>query len=175
MPRLANYEEHRTKTRATVGIEVTEGWWELNAAVDAGGSAEADYIEWNSVTSAYAVSTYSETLYAVHPTEEYAADDWVEARWNPYPSRWEIRSGSAIRKASWIEFNLDQALGLTDASKTATVDNYSDGRNPGATVTVWNMNESGGNYVFEGGVNDIGYALYHPRDDRYYIIQMECP
>lgn len=84
---------------------------------------------------------------------------------------------SGAIKARWIRFQIDNVSGLTatDASVSATVAMYSDGPDPGASVTVYNLpSNNTGNYVFAGDDDDYGYAMYRPEDDRYYIWQMEC-
>jgi len=76
--------------------------------------------------------------------------------------------------ARFIRFALPSALADTDASKAScTVDDYWDGANPGATVTVYNPNASS-NYIFSGDSGAKGIAVYDDDDDKYWIIQMEC-
>ena len=83
-------------------------------------------------------------------------------------------------KAGWIKFTITSSdLATTDASKSGqTVDSYGgsqqDVQNPGTTVTIYNMAASS-NYLFEGVVGHKGMALYNAADDKYNIVQMECP
>lgn len=78
-------------------------------------------------------------------------------------------------KAALIEFTLPSALATTDASKAGcTVDNYIQGPNPGATVTVYNKTASS-NYIFSGASGHKGWAAYDDRADKYRILQIECP
>jgi len=73
-----------------------------------------------------------------------------------------------------IDFELDEALATTDANKTASVDAYYDGGDPGSTVEVYNRAAST-NYIFEGDSGDKGIALWDDVRGNYRIVQMECP
>lgn len=73
------------------------------------------------------------------------------------------------------QFYLDAALATTDASKSATVDRCNVASYVGDTITVYNHDESGGDYIFEGDSGDYGTAYYDQNNEKWYIIQMECP
>lgn len=87
-----------------------------------------------------------------------------------------VHPGSGIgAKAKWIYFTLPSALAVTDASKAScTVTLFCQGSDPGATVTVWNMPAST-NYIFSGASGNKGAAFYDDINDKYRIIQLECP
>jgi hypothetical protein len=79
-------------------------------------------------------------------------------------------------QARWVEFELDAALAITDESQEdCNVNNFWGGTNPGATVTVFNLNKSGGDFTFFGDAGDIGLAVYDEIDNVYRIVQLECP
>jgi len=85
-----------------------------------------------------------------------------------------------FHKAKHIEFTLGAAaLTTADASSAgATVDNFFDGINPDPgndKITVYNKLASGAVYIFEGDSGDKGVAVYDDQEDKYRIIQMECP
>ena len=97
----------------------------------------------------------------------------VYAWFNFESERWYVNLPSG--KAKWIRFSLDGALLTTDASQASCqVEDFWQGSTPGATVTVWNMTASA-NYVFEGDAGDMGLATLDDIDDKYRIVQMECP
>jgi hypothetical protein len=80
-----------------------------------------------------------------------------------------------ICKARWISFTLTASLATTDASKSSTtVSDYWQGTNPGSTVTVYNQPASS-NYIFSGASGAKGLACLDDIDDKYRIVQMECP
>jgi hypothetical protein len=74
----------------------------------------------------------------------------------------------------FIRFALSGALAATDASKTATVDDYWGGADPGATVTVYNLPASSG-YVFSGASGNKGLATWDDRNSKWWIVQLQCP
>jgi len=78
-------------------------------------------------------------------------------------------------KARFVMFTLPSALVVTDASKAScTVGGYWDGPSPGSTITVYNIPAST-NYIFFGASGNTGLASYDPTNDKYWIIQVECP
>ncbi len=88
-----------------------------------------------------------------------------------------MRIGTGAKtKAQFINFTLSGTLALTDANKAScTVNSYwGGGDDPGATVTVYNAAGSS-NYIFAAGTGKHGIASYDPANDKYWIIQMECP
>jgi hypothetical protein len=88
--------------------------------------------------------------------------------------RWYL--AAVLPKARWIRFALSAALSATEASKSASVQHYWQGDDPGANVTVYNLpTHAAGTYVFHGDAGDIGYAAWDERDGKYWIVQMECP
>lgn len=84
----------------------------------------------------------------------------------------------AIGKAPIVtpicQFYLNAALATTDASKGATVTNCNIDTYEGDTITVYNHPASS-NYIFEGDSGDYGTAWYDQNNDKWWIVQMECP
>lgn len=79
--------------------------------------------------------------------------------------------------ATNIEFTLTATLALTDAdtdTDDATVTNYWGGADPGSAVKLYNKSIST-NYMFEGVTGAEGIAVYDDLEDKYRIIQLECP
>lgn len=82
---------------------------------------------------------------------------------------------SAVKKAAWVRFRLVNTLTVTDVSQSVcVVDDFWGGRNPGTTVTVYNLPASV-NHVFSGATGAKGLATYDDIDDKYWIVQMQCP
>ncbi len=80
-----------------------------------------------------------------------------------------------FNKARFINFELTAAL--TVASAAADVDDFWDGINPDPDdegITVYNRVASTG-WIFEGDSGDKGIAVYDDQEDKYRIIQIECP
>jgi hypothetical protein len=78
-------------------------------------------------------------------------------------------------QAGFVRFTLPGALATTDASKAScTVDGYWGGGDPGTTITVYNLPASA-NYIFSGASGNKGLASYDVANDKYWIIQMQCP
>lgn len=76
--------------------------------------------------------------------------------------------------AKFVRFTLPSALAKTDASKAAcTVDDYWGGATPGATITAYNLPASA-NYIFSGASGNKGLAAFDERNNKYWIIQLEC-
>lgn len=102
-----------------------------------------------------------------YPEGSYIWVFWLNGRW------WIV--GPTRHQARWIRFVANGAYATTDASATVDGVTYYDGYEPASPVTtVYNLAISS-NYLFEGDDNDVGYALYDPDSDKYYIWQMECP
>lgn len=106
-----------------------------------------------------------------------------------YPSggariRWQ-ESGTGTGKKALVhlgtaplvmcEFSLSAALAVTDASKGATISHATIDGYDTESITVHNHDTSGSNDLFEGDSGDKGTAYYNGVDDKWYIIQMECP
>ena len=92
------------------------------------------------------------------------------------PDRVLVDHRPHYRKANWIRFELPSG-GLTTAM--ASVANCDvlhawDGFSPGDSVTVYNVEISQG-YLFQGDAGNVGLAFYDPNEDRYHMMQMECP
>ncbi|MEQ8788884.1 MAG: hypothetical protein RIC55_21410 [Pirellulaceae bacterium] len=92
------------------------------------------------------------------------------------PDRVLVDHRPHYRKANWIRFELPSG-GLT--TSMASIANCSvvhawDGFSPGETVTVYNI-ELAEDWLFEGDAGDVGLAFYDPNEDRYHMMQMECP
>ena len=86
-----------------------------------------------------------------------------------------LGDGRGNPKAQWIYFTLPGALATTDASKAScTVNDFWQGSDPGSTVTVYNAPAST-NYIFSGASGNKGMACYDDIEDKYRIVQMECP
>lgn len=84
--------------------------------------------------------------------------------------------GGTATKAKYINFTLSSALTTAQASKTGCTVNFywGGGTNPGATVTVWNQPASS-NYIFASGNGKRGLASYDAANDKYWILNTECP
>ena len=74
-------------------------------------------------------------------------------------------------------FTLTAALSTADASKGATItQQFGRGRaHKDTTITVKNLQRSGGSYVFSGVSGAAGYAFWDPATSQWCIFQMECP
>jgi hypothetical protein len=88
-----------------------------------------------------------------------------------------IRLGCKRHQARWIEFVVNAAGGFSTTDASVAVDGitYHDGREPQTPVTTVYNTRASSDYKFEGDDDDRGEALYAPEEDKYYIIQMECP
>lgn len=75
--------------------------------------------------------------------------------------------------ARFIEFAVSGTFAKTNASISASVIQYWNGPNPGGTVTVYNLTDSTGNYVFSGPNSGRGYAVYNEIENKYYIFTMK--
>jgi hypothetical protein len=98
------------------------------------------------------------------------------ARFMPDSGRWEITAMQ--QPARWIRFSLTETLHYTDLTGTAAVLEYWDGYDPdpdGAHLDVRNCAVSGNRYLFAGAAGGIGLACYNPEQDRYHVVQLECP
>jgi hypothetical protein len=72
--------------------------------------------------------------------------------------------------AKWVAITLTAALARTTATATgATVTGYWDGPSPGATVNVAN------GLGFAGSSGGRGLATWNERQQRYELVQLECP
>jgi hypothetical protein len=94
-------------------------------------------------------------------------------------TKWAVvRIGAQMaHQARWIKFVVNDGSGFSTTDSSVTVDGveYFDGDEPSTAVTtVYNVAASS-NYIFEGDDNDKGMALYDPVNDKYWIVQMECP
>jgi hypothetical protein len=103
--------------------------------------------------------------YIVHPTSG-TGDTWCTL----------LLTGAIATKAAFINFTLPSALATTDASKASCTVNFvwGAGADPGSTVTVYNQPASS-NYMFSGASGNRGVASYDPANDKYFILQMQCP
>jgi hypothetical protein len=98
------------------------------------------------------------------------------ARLMPDSRRWEILA--LERRAGWIRFRLTEALGFQTGAAEAEVLSYWDGEHPDPDqqgVVVLNCATSGPQYLFGGAVGAVGLGCYDPREDKYRIVQLECP
>lgn len=93
-------------------------------------------------------------------------------------TKWAVVNllGATPRPAyGWARFTLPSALATTDASKAScTVDDYWGGSSPGATITVYNLPASS-NYIFSGASGNKGLATYDDLDNKWWIVQLQCP
>ena len=123
--------------------------------------------------SAPTVSGFSSTPKptAYNLREKIATDMWCELRW--VNNDWRIEQ--ILHKATHVRFALPSALTTSDASKSGcTTDDFWGGITPGSTVTVHNLPASSG-FMFEGASGAKGLATYDEEDDRYWIVQLQCP
>ena len=73
------------------------------------------------------------------------------------------------------QFDIDTAMATTDSTEGADLNNCTIPGYDGNNVTLYNHDESGGNYIFEGDAGDKGTCWYSLSEDKWYISQMECP
>lgn len=98
------------------------------------------------------------------------------ARFMPDSGRWEITAMQ--QPARWIRFTLTAAMYYTSDSGNAAVADYWDGCDPDpadAGLMVDNCPAAGDRFLFAGAAGATGLACYNPDDDRYRIVQLECP
>ena len=105
------------------------------------------------------------------PTGQDGARGYAQWYWDR--RIWEIVQ--LEHQARWIEFYLTAALATTDASKGCDNVTYHDGYQPNTAVTTIYNKSASSDYIFEGDDNDRGMAKYDPADDKYTIVQFECP
>lgn len=76
----------------------------------------------------------------------------------------------------YIDFSLDEALATSDADADATIEvQYGPGRaNDDTSITVLNLNNGSGVYLFEGATETWGRAVHHEGQE-YLILNMHCP
>lgn len=77
-------------------------------------------------------------------------------------------------KARFIRFALTQAMATTDATRTATKQDFWDGQDPGVITSVENFDASA-NKAFTGASGDMGIARLDEIDNVYRIVAMEDP
>ena len=153
--------------------------FELTENLAFGGNATAYLLQWTgaayvaqSGTSFEVYDPFSKFNQNCKPTGQDGARGYAQWCWDRRV--WEIVQMQ--HQARWIEFVANGAFATTDASATVDGVTYHDGYQPDTAVTtVYNTDESGGDYKFEGDNNDIGEALYDPANNKYWIIQLECP
>lgn len=103
--------------------------------------------------------------YIIHPASGVNGDQWCTV----------LLLGGVNVKAKWIKFTLASALTTGTASvANCTVNSYWGGFDPGATVTVYNL-EASANYIFSGATGHKGIATYDDVTDHYVIVNLECP
>jgi hypothetical protein len=98
------------------------------------------------------------------------------ARYMPDSGRWEITAMQ--QPARWIRFALTATMLYTDMTGTAEVLEYWDGYDPdpdGEHLTVRNCALGSSRYLFAGAEGAVGLACYNPEQDRYHVVQLECP
>ncbi len=98
------------------------------------------------------------------------------ARLMPDSGRWEILA--LEQRARWVRFALSEALTFQASTAQAEVLSYWDGDHPDPHhqgVVVLNCPTSGDQYMFAGAAGAVGLACYDPQEDKYRIVQLECP
>lgn len=98
------------------------------------------------------------------------------ARLMPDSGRWEILATE--QQARWIRFRLSEALGFQSSSAAAEPLSYWDGTDPDPDqqgIVVLNCAASDGRYLFAGQSGAVGLGCYDPAEDKYRIVQLECP
>jgi ketosteroid isomerase-like protein len=98
------------------------------------------------------------------------------ARYMPDSGRWEITAMQ--QPARWIRFALTATMLYTDMTGTTEVLEYWDGYDPdpdGEHLTVRNCALGSSRYLFAGAEGAVGLACYNPEQDRYHVVQLECP
>ena len=86
--------------------------------------------------------------------------------------KWWLDNGNAGTPI--CSFTLNAAMATTDASKGADIETCNLKSLVGDTITVYNHAASS-DYIFEGDSGDYGTAYYDQNNEKWYIIQMECP
>jgi hypothetical protein len=88
-----------------------------------------------------------------------------------------IQPRGTTQKKPFCTFKANGSFTTTSASVAGTIQTqFGEGQDHASTsATFYNLDESGGDYVFEGDTNDWGIALYSGTSTYWYIVQMECP
>lgn len=117
-------------------------------------------------TAGYTITAYNRSGQKV-PQDKFCTLTRVDGQW--------YVTGKSGSNAAWIRFTLPSALTTSQASKAScTVDDYWGGDDPGATVTVYNPDASS-NYIFAGPNGGKGLATWDDIDEKYWILNLECP
>jgi len=119
------------------------------------------------------VANLSVTVYNLS-CETIEAGRWVTIQRTAF-GKWVMTSGQ--KQARWIEFQVNDGSGFSVSDSSVSVDGvvYHDGYEPATAVTtVYNKEADGTAYLFSGDDDAEGVALYSPKDQKYYIVQMEC-
>jgi len=98
------------------------------------------------------------------------------ARLMPDSGRWEILALEHL--ARWVRFALTEVLSFQSSSAAAEVLSYWDGYDPDPQqqgIVVLNCATSGQQYLFAGQIGAVGLGCYDPQEDKYRIVQLECP
>lgn len=111
--------------------------------------------------------------------EDPTAGDRAWVMWCADTSHWEeVASYATSGYKQMCRFTLDSTLTTATQSVAATIQSqYGRGTDHSSTsITVYNLlTHTAGTYVFEGGSGDAGLAFYDEDNDKWYIVQMECP
>lgn len=105
-------------------------------------------------------------------TDEDNEEDRVVIEWMM------LTDGTAVATLkSFCTFTLGEELEDTDQTASATIEEqWGYGADHESTsITVYNMEKSGGDYEFYGDSGDYGRATYSGSGTTWYIENMECP
>ena len=82
------------------------------------------------------------------------------------------------RLKQFCRFTLDSSMDDSDSHQDATITaQYGEGLEHTVTdIEVWNLEtHASGVFMFTGAMGAVGYAFYDEPNDKWIIIQMECP
>lgn len=125
-----------------------------------------------------------------------AASPVFDAEWGTAAGSWELTQGNTgfkilggategrvlVRRPEstatgtlFIDFELNEALSVSDETAEATVLRFWGGADPGDPVTVRNLESSAdGVYVFSGLTGATGRAVKNPDTGQFEILNMQC-
>lgn len=151
--------------------------FELTSTLSAGGLADAKIRIYDRVGSSITTREIPIVVYDAEDVHSGEVGDFGRAEWMPDAQRWEVyemQAEAAASQALWIRFTLPSALTTAQATKaSATVDDYWQGSNPGATVTLENYQVGTGVYRWSGASGANGIATLRS-GTTYVIVDLEC-
>jgi hypothetical protein len=88
--------------------------------------------------------------------------------------RWEVVTGAG--GSGFVHFTLNADLDDTDSTAAATVVRGWGGTDKGSgdSITVNNVPDPAGGYLFEAASGTIGMASYDAANDKWWIVWLKC-